>query len=82
MKITIDTKEDSHEEIRKVIKMLSSLIGEREIFSNQPNIFEDNSEPSSAFASMFGSASTPSEESKEEVKVGESEEIPEVVEYH
>lgn len=40
MKITIDTKEDSHEEIRKIIKMLSSLVGE-ETFTNQGNIFED-----------------------------------------
>jgi len=28
MKITIDTKEDSAEDIKKVIKMLSSFIGE------------------------------------------------------
>ena len=42
MKITIDTKEDSHEEIKKVIKMLSSLVGE-EIFTNQGNIFENKS---------------------------------------
>lgn len=28
MKITIDTKEDSPEEIRKLIRMLSALIGE------------------------------------------------------
>lgn len=42
MKIQIDTKEDSHEEIRKVIRMLSSLVGEQEIMSNQGNIFSDN----------------------------------------
>ena len=44
MKIQIDTKEDSHEEIKKVIKMLSSLVGEREIMSNQGNIFENDSQ--------------------------------------
>ena len=43
MKIQIDTKEDSHEEIRKVIRMLSSLVGEQEVVSNQGNIFADNS---------------------------------------
>lgn len=42
MKITIDTKEDSQEEIRNIIKMLSSLVGEK-AFTNQPNIFEDPS---------------------------------------
>ena len=40
MKITIDTKEDSHEEIRKIIKMLSSLVGE-ETLTNQGNVFEN-----------------------------------------
>ncbi|MCH8004264.1 MAG: hypothetical protein IH934_06580 [Nanoarchaeota archaeon] len=42
MKITIDTKEDSHEEIQKVIKMLSSLVGQ-EVMSNQGDLFGDNS---------------------------------------
>ena len=41
MKIQIDTKEDSHEEIKKVIKMLSSLVGGHEVISNQGNIFAD-----------------------------------------
>jgi len=37
MKISIDTKEDSHEEIKKVIKMLQNLVGDsQEIFTNQP----------------------------------------------
>lgn len=37
MKITIDTKEDNHEDIRKVISLLSNLIGSGrgEVFSNQ-----------------------------------------------
>ena len=91
MKITIDTKEDSHEEIRKVIKMLQHLVGEQS-YTNQPNIFEDasslgtgssdeesNSAPEgNAFTNMFGSAEAdkPKEEPKEE-----KEEIPEVVPY-
>ena len=57
MKITIDTKEDSHEEIRKVIRMLSSLVGEQEIMSNQGNIFSDNSQNDSSnnqSADIFG----------------------------
>lgn len=57
MKIQIDTKEDSHEEIRKVIRMLSSLVGEQEIMSNQGNIFADNSQNDSSnsqSADIFG----------------------------
>lgn len=43
MKITIDTKEDSHEEITKVIRLLTHLTGEHkeEIHSNK-NIFDDS----------------------------------------
>jgi len=40
VKITIDTKEDSHAEIQKVIKMLSSLVSGEEIMSNRGNIFD------------------------------------------
>jgi hypothetical protein len=61
MKITIDTKEDSHEEIQKAIKMLQSLVGEHP-YSNQQSIFADNPNSSSgnespavsAFGAMFG----------------------------
>ena len=38
MKISIDTKEDSHEEIAKVIRMLQNLVGDsQEVFTNQPS---------------------------------------------
>ena len=40
MKITIDTKEDSHAEIQKVIKMLSSLVSGEEVMGNQGDIFD------------------------------------------
>ena len=106
MQIKIDTKEDSHEDIRKIIRMLSSLVGDREVFTNkQPaNIFDSSSsdlsvdsssesspdispEPTNAFASMFGSDSGNvfSDESKDEddeIKVEESEDVPDVIEYH
>ena len=49
MKISIDTKEDSHEEIRKVIKMLQNLVGGQEVFTNQPS-----QETTSPFANIFG----------------------------
>jgi len=40
MKISIDTKEDSHEEIRKIIRMLSSLVGQ-EVISNSQEVIEE-----------------------------------------
>ena len=46
MKITIDTKEDSHDDIKKMVALLSEIISHKEnknIFSNaspeMPNIF-------------------------------------------
>ncbi len=65
IKITIDTGQDSPEDIRKVIRMLQHLVGES-AYSNQGNIFSDDSSdaPSSdssdesngsnAFSAMFG----------------------------
>lgn len=73
MKITIDTKEDSKEEIRKAVRMLSAIAGDsgvyanREQHSNKSNIFsdepdsavqEDSSPSQNAFANMFGAASS------------------------
>jgi len=49
MKISIDTKEDSHEEIKKIIKMLSSLVGE-EVVTNQPEVISDNKPSSDIFS--------------------------------
>ena len=89
MKISIDTKEDSHEDIRKVIRMLKHLVGE-DSYSNQGNMFNEgsglesdsessNSESSndtgtSAFGAMFGDDSpTPSYEGESNSE-GEKEE--------
>ncbi len=48
MKVSIDTKEDSHEEIKKVIRMLQNLVGESlEIFSNEP-IQSESAKPESS----------------------------------
>ena len=49
MKLTIDTKEDSHDEIRKAIRMLSTIVGDEHAYTNSPkkehhaNIFESSS---------------------------------------
>ena len=57
MKITIDTKEDNHEDIRKVISLLSNLIGSSnaDIYSNQSSM-QATSPPAdtSNMMSMFG----------------------------
>ncbi|MBS3136362.1 hypothetical protein J4401_05365 [Candidatus Woesearchaeota archaeon] len=47
MKITIDTKEDSHDEIRKVISLLTHLIG------NSGNSEVINESKPSGFVDMF-----------------------------
>tara|TARA_Y100000294_G_C8520193_1_gene322575 strand:- start:813 stop:1139 length:327 start_codon:yes stop_codon:yes gene_type:complete len=87
MKITIDTKEDSHQEIRKIIRMLSSLVGEKEVMSNQSDIFSDdtgteqssdmfsddsNQEKSNDMFSMF--SSTPSQTTENKVEEEEKTE--------
>lgn len=84
MKITIDTKEDSKEEIAKIITMLQSLVGNKEVFSNK-DIFSDNKEKlendsetePNAFVNMFSDdtpAVTETEEKKtEEVSQDEEE---------
>ena len=66
MKITIDTKEDSHDDIKKVISMLQNMVAHSS--SNNSLMFEDNSssnypsesspepakEATGAFLNMFG----------------------------
>ena len=95
MKIEIDTKHDSPEEIKKVIKMLQNLVGESS-YTNAPNIFEDpnsfgtsssdeestpTQEPTNAFVSMFGDSSRePKEEPMEEPKEEPEEEKEEIPE--
>ncbi len=58
MKITVDTSHDTHDDIKKVIRMLQNLVGDSgEIFTNQPQ----SQETVSPIANIFGdAASTPS----------------------
>ena len=81
MKITIDTKEDSHEEIKKIIKMLSSLVGE-EAFTNQGNIFENKSSDLGN-QNMFGMFDNKNQNTTEETKKKEEDDIndPRIEEY-
>lgn len=52
MKITIDTKEDSHEDLVKVINLLKGVLGQ-ETFTNLPNNTSAGSVDSSGMMSMF-----------------------------
>jgi len=85
MKITIDTKEDSHEEIKKVIRMLSSLVGDHEIISNQGNLFENKetseTPQSDAFSNMFGDSSILKEDEEGTEKNEKKKDVFEVIEY-
>ena len=90
MKIEIDTRHDSPEEIKKVIKMLQHLVGEP-TYSNNPNIFEDpvsfgaassNKETGNAFVNMFGdSADNKSKEETMDAQEEEKGDIPQVIPY-
>ena len=61
MKVTIDTKEDSHDDLRKVIKMLQHIIGDsQEVFSNQPGMLQSQAAESSPIANIFGDMSSSS----------------------
>src|SRR3989338_1644161 len=63
MKVSIDTKEDSHEEIKKVIKMLQNLVGDsQEVFTNDSSVSSPQSSQEPAanpFANIFGDSSAP-----------------------
>ena len=57
MKVTVDTAHDSHEDIKKVIKMLQNLVGDsQEVFTNQPQSSETQVSP---IANIFGDTSAP-----------------------
>ena len=74
MKITIDTKEDSPDELRKVIRMLSSLVG-KEVMSNEGDIFkddkddkDDNNQPETSDAFNMFNNPQPENQTEEEPK--------------
>jgi len=86
MQITIDTNKDSTEDIKKLIKMLSALVGEE---ASQPASNVSN-ESAVAFTSMFGGAVPESEPKKEPMqsiivdeddKDADDENIPEIIAY-
>ena len=69
MKIEINTKEDSHDEIKKVIKMLQHIVGDfQEVFTNEPQAIEQ-----SPMANIFGD-NTQTASSQEAIEAAESPE--------
>ena len=56
MKITIDTKEDSHEDIRKIVNILSEILGNKQPSSN---VFESSSSEMPGLMGMFNQPSQP-----------------------
>jgi len=79
MKLTIDTKEDSPDEIRKAIRMLSSCIGDSaERPGHHKDVFSDDSKESGsggAFLNMFGDSAPPEKkEEKDDMEVRKVEE--------
>ena len=64
MKISVDTKEDSHDEIKKVIRMLQNLVGDsQEVFTNQPSSEISGSTTEDAFTNIFEGSSDATQES-------------------
>jgi hypothetical protein len=64
MIISVDTKHDSHEDIRKVIAMLQHLVGEKELLTNAPQASEQQS--TEMFAHLFSDAA-PSQQPAPEI---------------
>ncbi len=86
MKITIDTKTDSKDEIRKAIKLLMGLVGHHDVYTNepekpapQPNIFDSPSPAvNSNLMSMFDSAETPAQPTETTETEEKQDDIPQV----
>ena len=78
MKLSIDTKEDSHDELRKVIKLLQNIVGDsQEVLTNQPDVFaSDTSSNSSPIANIFGDTSGVSEAAAAQQPLATSTESP------
>ncbi len=81
MKLTIDTKTDSKDEIRKAIRLLAGLIGGQEVYTNeqkeekkeQPNIFESQTPALGNMMSIFDTPSTGTNQTIEEEETKEQE---------
>ena len=94
MKITIDTKEDSHDEIKKVIFLLQNLLGHPDknsiVDTTNLDMFQNKGESPGIF-NMFDSAPEQNDEGSKEYKYpdesisesdeDEGDETPEIITY-
>jgi len=82
MKISIDTREDTHDDIRKVIKMLQHLVGEP--VSSSSSLIDNPTPESATLFNMFQEPSVPANPPTEEEKreaVRNMDSNPEIIPY-
>jgi hypothetical protein len=65
MQITVDTKHDSHDDIRKVIAMLRHLVGEKNVLTNAPMEESPSEQTQDLFSAFSNSSSLDSPQSSE-----------------
>ena len=83
MIVSIDTKQDSPEDIKRAIKFLQNIVGDSgEIDSNQTVFGSNNAQTGSAFANIFGDdaqssqpTGTPQEPAGENKQMESSEDL-------
>jgi len=77
MQLTIDTQKDSHQEIRKAIRLLMSLVDGKEVYTNEPpkNEFDipqigtpesEAADSGSVFGGLFDNVNSETETSEKE----------------
>lgn len=77
MKITVDTKQDSKEEIQKAIALLSKLIEAETEYYHRHEKKDNEEQATNAFAGMFGVDDVTQSEEKKDKKDDEDNEVEE-----
>lgn len=79
MRVTVDTQHDSHDDIKKVIKMLQHLVGDnQEIFTNQPEAIQETASPiANIFDDVSAQPTATSSETAQETQAQTAEETTE-----
>ena len=84
MQITVDTQKDSKEHLQHLIRLLQTLVGEQQIHTNAPSIFEQTTQPSSsegleqsasALASLFEEKQAPEQSEEPTDKEGSGPQV-------
>lgn len=91
MKISIDTKHDSEEEIKTAIRLLTQLVGdEKKIYTNEPEkvnqfaIFDEPQEKNQGIMNMFNEVNSGiiNENSNDSVETDKPEEKDEITRFY